>query len=169
MSRPEFKLIQNWFYPAILELCSCQNYDGSVQMIARRLSLHPNTVEVALRELEFHGYLSYKDNKWVKMNSHIQFFSSKSLSEVRSFHKQILQKAQTELQEKHSEEDFQRRLISGYTVTAAPEKIAYAKKLLADCLKEISEVLTEEAGSEVYYVGGVLFPLTAVEPSTSSA
>ncbi|RYZ95173.1 MAG: DUF4423 domain-containing protein [Proteobacteria bacterium] len=86
--------------------------------------------------------------------------SAKPNADIRRFHASMLERAQRELQHAVNEEDFERRLITGITISASPEKIAAAKQRLAECLHEIANELIEDKGTEVYHLAAQLFPLT---------
>ena len=71
----------------------------------------------------------------------------------------MLKRADEEL-DRTSASAFDRRLIMGITFSANAEKIAVAKKMLADALHEIAGFLMEGEGNEVYHLAAQLFPLT---------
>jgi hypothetical protein len=100
------------------------------------------------------------NGQFKKANVRLRWGSAKSLAEIRNFHDQMLAKAQETLRQQTEDADFQRRLITGITVSANPEKIEAAKRKLAECLHEIANDLTAEPGSAVYHISGQLFPLT---------
>ena len=72
----------------------------------------------------------------------------------------MMAKAQHELSEKNTESDFEKRLITGITLTASPEKIAEAKKKLAEALHDIANDLIEGEGTQVYHLAAQFFPLS---------
>lgn len=72
----------------------------------------------------------------------------------------MMKKAQEELMKKHSDIDFEKRLMTGITFTASPEKIRDVKKKLSDALHEIANDLIDDNGTEVYQLAAQLFPLT---------
>ncbi len=154
------QVLRSWFYLPILELTTLANFDGTAAMIARRLGLLPAEAEAALRELAAMGLLKFADGRYSKVNKKIRFTSAKSTQLIRRFHDEMLEKSQQELRNATSEDDFQRRLIAGITVSASPEGIQAAKRRLAECLHEIANELTETPGTEVYHLAGQLFPLT---------
>jgi uncharacterized protein (TIGR02147 family) len=155
------RLLTQWFYIPILELFGLKNFDGSIAQISERLSISKESVAVAVRELISLGCLQeIEKGRLTKTNRKLRFSSSRSKSEIRSFHSQMLQKAKDELKNKTSEEDFEKRLITGITLTAPKEKIEEVKRKLSECLHEIANELTAEAGDEVYHLSAQLFPLT---------
>lgn len=151
--------LRQWFYVAILELVTCKSYDGTVAYIARRLKLSTTSVEVAIRELQALGLISLQEGQYLKSTQHLKISVSKSIHEIRNFHRQMLRKAEEELKDVN-DEDYEKRLIMGITVSASVEKIAIAKKMLSDSLHEIANFLSDDKGDEVYHLAGQLFSLT---------
>ena len=153
-------VLRNWFYIAILELTTLENYDGSVEMIATRLRLSPTAVEIALRELQAIGLLENKSGRYRKTKSKIRFASAVSTHLIRKFHDDMMAQCQTELRSATSVESFQKRLVTGVTLSCSPEAVQAAKRKLAECLYEIAEGLMASPGTEVYHLAMQLFPLT---------
>lgn len=151
--------LRQWYYIALLEMTSCEGFKNDPKEIAAKLGVSHQSVEVALRELVSMGLLEQKKGTLRKTTDHLRLGSLQALEDVRSFHRQMLGKAEKELH-KTEAADFEQRLITGITVTASPEKIAVAKQMLSDSLHQIANFLIEEKGSEVYHLSGQLFPLT---------
>lgn len=158
--KSKFNILRQWFYIPILEATRLADFDGTARQIAGRLGLSLTTVEVAIREMVFVGVLEEKNGQLRKSQDKLRFSSSKSLESVRRFHDQMMGRAQKELREATEDGDFQRRLITGITVTTTPQKIEAAKRKLAECLHEIANELEVENGTEIYQMAGQLFPLT---------
>ncbi len=154
------QILRNWYYIPILELTTLANFDGTATEVSQRLNLSATTAEIALRELVSLGLLKVTDGKYLKTESKLRITSSKSLPLIRKFHDEMLERGQLELRHANSEEDFQRRLITGITVSASPEKIQEAKQRLAEFLHQLANELISEPGTEVYHLGAQLFPLT---------
>jgi len=154
------QVLRNWFYLPIMELTTLAHFSGTAEEIARRLRLSQATTDIALRELVALGLMAYDNGRYRKTSRKIKFASAKSTHLIRRFHHEMLEKAQEELRTATSDTDFQKRLISGVTVTAAPEALRAAQKKLADCLVEIANDLTQNPGTEVYHLGVQLFPLS---------
>lgn len=155
----QFKLLRQWFYPAILQIVLLKDQDISAAGIADRLGLAVGAVEVALGELTSAGYLKRTADGYSQDQHKIRLSHDSSVSEIRRFHKQMLEMAILELK-KEKIEDFDRRLITGIILTASAEKIQKAKAKLAECLHEIANELTNDEGTDVYHLGGCFFPLT---------
>ncbi len=159
-ARPAFHILRQWFYLPILECTTLKNYDGSLKIISKRLGLSETVVGIAVREMTTLGIMKNINGQYFKAKKKLRWGSAQSVAEVRSFHHQMMSKAQDELREKTSEEDFSRRLITGITITASPEKVMKAKVQLSEALHKIANELVAENGSEVYQLSAQLFPLT---------
>lgn len=154
------RVLREWFYIPILELTFLSSFDGSAQAVAQRLGLPIAVAEKALQELQSLGLIEIQNGRWKKRHWKLRFSSGTSSGDIRRFHSLLLEKAKEELKKAVSSHDFERRLITGITITATPEKIEQAKKKLADCLHEIANDLVQNPGTEVYHLSAQLFPLT---------
>lgn len=154
------QVLRNWFYLPIMELTTLKNFGGTAEEIALRLKISQATADIALRELMAIGLITCEDGRYRKTSRKIKFASAKSTHLIRRFHHEMLEKAQEELRTATSDDAFQKRLITGLTVTASPEALQAAQKKLADCLVEIANDLTKNPGTEVYQLGVQLFPLS---------
>lgn len=154
------RILRNWYYIPVLEFTTLENYDGSVSEIARRLGLSVQTTEITLRELTDLGLLKSVDGRLMKTDSLLKFTSSKSVLAFRKFHDEMLEKSQETLRKATADEDFQKRLITGITITASDEAIQAAKQKLAACLHEIASDLAASPGTDVYQLSAQLFPLS---------
>ena len=154
------QILRNWYYPSIIEVTTLNNFDGSAKEIAERLGLSLTTTQIALRELESLGVIQHKDGRYQKNKNKFRLTSAKSTPTIRKFHDEMLDKARQQLKKETSDEAFQRRLITGITLTASEEKIQEAKKKLADFLYELANELIASPGTDVYHLSTQLFPLT---------
>ena len=161
IAEPQSKqILRNWFYIPILVMSTLADFDGTVESIARRLSLSVAAVEIALRELESLGLLKQVKGRYEKTATRFRITSAASLHLIRQFHDSMLIRAREELRAHQTPEEFERRLISGITVSASPEKVLEAKRRLAECMYEIANDLLASPGTEVYHLAVQLFPLT---------
>lgn len=154
----KFGVLKHWYNIAILNYLSCEGLEASVATLTKYFKLTNAEVTQALKGLEDAGLAKVENDRWSKTDLHSYFPTTKSQTEVRDFHRQMIQKAFHELG-KSSQEDFEKRMISGFTVAVNPEQIETAKKLIADFLGEISEVLSDGICQEVYQCNIQLFPL----------
>jgi uncharacterized protein (TIGR02147 family) len=153
-------ILRAWYYVPILELTTLENCDGSVAQVAQRLGLRPEVADMAMKELAALGMLKLEKGRYRKSEKKLRLTSSRPNPYIRKFHDEMLERAQRELRSATAEEELQRRLITGITVSANPERVQAARRKLADCLHEIANELIAEPGTEVYHLSGQLFPLT---------
>ena len=153
-------LLRQWYYPVILDLTTCTDFGGSVDEIGSRLGLHPEATAVAVRDLLGAGLLEEVDGRLRKTEMILKVSSNRSRTEVRRYHLQQLERAQQELQQRTSDEDLARRVITGMSIATEPERIPVARKMLADALAEIAEYLASGEGSEVFQLSAQLFSHT---------
>lgn len=158
--KPSFSVLRQWFYLPILECTTLKNYDGTLLMIAQRLGISEFAVQIAIKEMVALGLMKEKNGQYLKAKKKLRWGSSKTLNEIRSFHYQMMTKAQEELKTRTSEDDFSKRLITGITITASSKQIANAKKRLSEAIHEIANELVSANGDEVYHLSAQLFPLT---------
>jgi uncharacterized protein (TIGR02147 family) len=154
------QVLRNWYNVPIVVLATLENFDGRPESIARRLGLSKTTTEIALRELVSLDLLREVDGLYEKTENKLRITSSKSISVIRKFHDEMLEKSQQALRNAGDENEFQKRLITGITVSANPEKIQEAKGRLAEFLHELANDLIASPGTEVYHLAAQLFPLT---------
>lgn len=156
----KFEILRQWFYIAILDLTSTRDFDGKIETIARRLKISTVSTEVAVRELIANGLLQEIDGRLSKSKMRVRLASQKKLDLIRRFHSQMMDKAQDELKTATDEQEFQKRLITGITLTVPTSKIPEAKMRLAEFIHQLANELTAEEGDEVYHLATQFFPLT---------
>jgi uncharacterized protein (TIGR02147 family) len=152
-------VLRQWYFIPILEFTRLQGYDGKAETIAKYLRLPLPTVEQAVKELTSLKLLVEEDGLLVKTRRKLRIGSGKPNPDIRRYHSAMLERARRELLSA-SPEDFEKRLMTGITLSGTPEKIAKAKQKLAECLHEIANDLISEQGTEVYHLAAQLFPLT---------
>ena len=156
------KALRNWHYLPILEYTSLSRFDGTSQDIASSLGLAHETVEVALRELVSLGLLDRKeDGKLRKTKAKLRWSSAKAVREIGAFHKAMMQKACESLTNKQQSE-YERRLITGVTLTLPLHKVKQAKSRINEFINELANELIEEEdlSSEVYHLATQFFPIS---------
>lgn len=160
VSKDKLRALRHWYYVALLDLTTCRDYDGTARFIADRLGLAEPTVEVAMRELTELGLLTMHEGKLVKSAREIRMGSARSLTDIRRFHAQMLDKAKQVMLEQTSDADFARRLITGISVATTPDKIEIAKQMLSESLHEIAAFLADGESTEVFHLSAQLFPVS---------
>lgn len=163
-SQESVRILREWFYLPILEMTCLENFDGKPETLSRRLGLKLSVAKSACEELFALGLLIRKKDQYYSAHKKLRWDSAKSVDEVRAFHSQMLERAKEELARSKAPEDFERRLITGITLSTSPEKIARAKKRLAQSLHEIANEMMEDGpGTEVFHLAAQLFPMTLKE------
>jgi len=157
-SDTKFSLLSKWYNVALMDLLSC-DVEHSERNMAKVLGITVREVEEALQGLSQAGLIERRDGLWKKVAARAFFPTSKVKSEVRDFHRQMIKKAYEELS-KTSQADFDRRLITGFTVATNPAHLPQAKQLIFDSLSEVSDVLSQGPCEEVYQYNIQLFPLS---------
>lgn len=160
VSAKKLSLLNKWYYVAVLDLITCVNFVSDYQWIARRLGLLQSEAEEAIEGLKRLEIIESHKDGWRKKSLKMRYPTAKSQLEIRNFHKQMIEKALSELRFKTQQEDFNKRLIAGITFAGNPKKLKKAKEKLNEVLHEIANDLMEGDCSEVYQLNFQLFPLT---------
>ncbi|MEZ4815574.1 MAG: TIGR02147 family protein [Bdellovibrionota bacterium] len=151
-SLQSFVLLQRWYYVVILDLSTCDDFQSTAHWIAQATGLPQNEVNDAVAFLLRHGFLVQKSNRWVKSKKKIHFPTQQSLPLIRSFHSQMIHRALQELNTKPDTNSFQKRLISGMTISCNPERIPVAKEKLNKALREVADYLMEGPCTDLYQI-----------------
>lgn len=162
--KTEFAALRRWYYLSILEFTTLPEFDGSTAQVAERLKMSVPVATQAMKDLAEWGLLTEHDGRLRKRTPKLRWTSASSIEDIRIFHAEMLERALTELKSKTSQKDFERRLITGITLTAPEAKIQWAKERLAECLHEIANELSQNEGEtsdEVYHLSAQLFPMTS--------
>lgn len=153
-------LLHKWYYIAVLDLITCKNAKSEISWISRKLGLLSSEVEEALEVLSKLELIKKHNEKWVKVVTKLRIPTVHSQSEIRDFHRQMIEKALMELKFKHQQADFDRRLINGITLAINPQKIKKARQRINEALHEIAEELMDDDSTELYQINLQLFPLS---------
>jgi uncharacterized protein (TIGR02147 family) len=159
VSQAKAGVLRHWYTIAVLNILTCDAPEMTPKYIAKRLNITESEAQKSLDVLSEAGLATKVDGVWKKTAQHDFFPTAQSLNEVRAFHHQMIRKAQESLL-KISPDEFERRLITGFTVAANPEKIADAKMKIFEILADLSQGLVAAPCSEVYQLNVQLFPLT---------
>jgi uncharacterized protein (TIGR02147 family) len=153
-------LLKSWLHMAVLESTGCSNFSEAQGALARRFSVKEDKVAGVLRELLQSGYLQRDaDGRLGKTDKKMRIPTNRTRAVVREFHAQMLQKGLAHLGTRTSAEDFQARLMTGYTVAVNLKNLDQAKLILQKALQEIAELLSTGDCERVYQLQAQLFPL----------
>ena len=160
-NRKVLDFLSPWYYPAILDLSTCENFQSDPAWIAHKLGLKIDVARIAIEQLLNAGLLEQNPTgELCKSQLKLRIPTRESKMQIRRYHTEMMARATRELNQKTQEKDFKQRLISGITTAASPEKIQQAKERLNDVLHEIADFLSDGDCTEVFQINLQLFPLT---------
>lgn len=157
---PEFDLLRNWYYIAVLDLVTLSNFQNNPEWISKKLKISVYQAQTAVQILFKSGLLVEDCGSWKKSKHKLRFSTKNSKESVRLFHKQLMEKAITELTTKTDEAAFKKRLITGLSIATNPDNLERAKVRLNEMMFELSQILSEGECTELYHIGAQLFSLT---------
>ncbi len=157
-----FKVISQWYHLAILDLTTTATFKNDQNWIAKRLGVSTYEVRDAIERLIALGFLEKTADSLRKVDSKLYFATQASESAVRNFHKQMIDKAKSKLDETRPA-DFAARDISSITMAVRKDRIAEAKTRIKKFQMELATFLTEGECDEVYQMNMQLFGLTKNE------
>ncbi|MEM7646993.1 MAG: DUF4423 domain-containing protein, partial [Pseudomonadota bacterium] len=111
-------------------------------------------VAEAVGRLFASGCLSRDDQgQWIKDDKHMRFPNSKASPLFRNFHRKTMVHTIERFQERNTEEDFEKRLLSGMFVAGNPENFQKVRQILNEAIFKASEVLAEGEPTDLYHIG----------------
>lgn len=142
-----FQVISDWQHYAILELCTVENFDSSIDAIAKRLGLSRVETELSVERLkrlelleEREGQLRPREEQTISPNG----IPSEA---IRKFHRQMLGKAEQALTLQSVEE----RDFSSITLAVDAERLTEAKDLIRRFRREFATLMSSgEKKNRVY-------------------
>jgi uncharacterized protein (TIGR02147 family) len=160
------KIVESWHYLALLDLTTCTDFQAEPSWSAKRLGISEGLVKKAFSELQELGLIEWVDQTWRKTELKIRFPVSKSLPQIRNYHKKMMEKAVDVMMKNTDPENYSRRLITSVSFAANLENLEEAKALITNALYEAMELLSSGPCSEVFQLNCQLFPLSLLEKST---
>lgn len=155
----KFHVLEDWYNLAVLDLATCTGFNPDPRAIGRRLGITTLQASESLSCLVRIGLLKQVGDTYEKTDRDVFFPAARSQELIRNYHRQMIRKAYEALNKK-SEEDYERRLITGFTIAANPEQLEKLKKMIFDFASEAGEQLSHGECSEVYQLNVQLFPLS---------
>lgn len=159
----ELLKMTSWIHFALLDLTTLENFQNDDRWMAKRLGISLSDLHSAIDDLVNLGFLKRESGVWKKSAPHIQFISDLSHLGTRHYHKQMITKAQSVMENQTAPEDVARRRITGATLALNPEHLETAIKRINDVLYELTDLLGQGDCSEVYQFNIQLVPLTKAE------
>jgi uncharacterized protein (TIGR02147 family) len=155
----KFHLISNWYHLAILNLTVTRGFKSDSRWIANRLAISKPEVDAALERLLLLGLLEKTNGVYKKVSLNSEWMPTESKAAIRTFHHQMMEKAQNELT-KTDAETYSKRSITGTSLAIDTNKIDEAKEFIHEFEKEFARRFSTTQSDEVYQMNLQLFPLT---------
>lgn len=160
LSNDVFSTIADWYHFAILSLMETQTYKQDSRWIAQRLGISTVEVTGALDRLKRIGLLS--DSNGTLKPTHKQITTTHDVpsTALKKGHKQQIEMALAAL----LETPLEKRDITSMTMPINPKKLPLAKDLIRDFRRQMSQLLEDDACTEVYSLNVQLIPLSKGDP-----
>jgi uncharacterized protein (TIGR02147 family) len=160
LPKGKISLLHRWYYVAVLDLMTCSGFRSDIDWISKRLGITLDEVREAIFALERLKLIQVTDGSWKKASPKVRIPTTQSQSEVREFHRQMIEMSLHELLKKSDQIAFEKRLISGVTFAANPKKLKKAMQLLNESIHHVADDLMKGECTEVYQLNFQLFPLS---------
>lgn len=156
-----FRVIGDWYHPAILELTFCENFDSDPKWIAQQLGITPVEAGLAVERLLNLNLLQMDNGKLRKTDNMITNTKDRHITTpaLRRLQKQILEKASVALEEVPIEQ----RNQASMTMAIDPDKIPLAKQMIGEFINQLCATLASGPNRQVYQFTTGLFPLQKKE------
>lgn len=152
-----FKVVENWYHFAILNLSECKNFIWNISYIAKRLRLNKFEIKMAIDRLIKVGLLNYDKAQVFVPAEFVETPNDIPSSAIRNYHKQILQKAAQSVDEQHPDE----REFNGLGFAMDPKYIPAIKAEMREFVDQIFEKYNNGNNKkEVYQLHLSLFRLS---------
>ncbi|MGE3756126.1 MAG: TIGR02147 family protein [Pseudobdellovibrionaceae bacterium] len=161
LSLDYFKLIEEWYHFAILELIDLGTNKHSIPAIADSLSISKRTVVQALDRLERLNLIEKTETFYKTVSSQTTVGEEIPSLAVQSFHRQILKKAEQAL----NTQEVSNREFQSHVLSMRKEDMPELKKHLDKMSRELfSKFLHKEGKDTVYCFSLQFFPLSHEPP-----
>jgi len=160
-SNEQFSALESWEYFAIMQATLLEDFDGSTEFIARKLSIPISFVEKSITKLLQGGLVTYSsDNKKIAKSSPFVEYQSRNKEKLQMYHKSSLLKTIEIMEENIEESDLIRRIITGGAVTCSSKNIPLIKQKIAETIKEVINLCAEGEQDQVYQISMQFIPLS---------
>jgi uncharacterized protein (TIGR02147 family) len=156
ISLDDFRKISDSYHFAILALADTVDFESDPAWISSRLDLDTKTVHKALTGLTSLGFLNKIDGAYILNNTHIETENDIPSEDLRSSHKQSLNKVISLL----DRIDISARELQSITFAGDPQKLKLAKTLIRNFTHKVVSILESGKRTEVYELNVQLFPIS---------
>lgn len=148
-----FKVIEDWFHFAILELTYLQDFENSEAWMAKKISITKAEVKVAVERMKKLGLLTEKDGKLIDTFKFLATPSDVPSMALRKFNAQLMKKAAEALHER----DVNEREISSNIFSIDKTKIPDFKDRIREFRRDMERFATESKDKSAVYCLGLQF------------
>lgn len=152
-----FNTISDWKSNAVYTLLGSDSGKFTIEDVSHKLGLNISEVDEAIKKLISVELLVLEDGKYKRTNKNIIFCDSAiKSSALRKFHKEILKKANTAIEN----QSIDQRVINGATLPIDKEKYPIFKEKMQKFLEEIMSLCSDSSPDrEVYQMSMQFFKL----------
>lgn len=151
-----FRIVSDWYCFAILNLAETRDFRFDPQWIASRLEIGTTEAKLAIDRLERVGLIHRINGQLQVDPSFVMSPSGIPSDAIRSYHRQILEKAIRALETQPVEE----RDITGVTLALDPRDIPNVKQDILKFQNQLAERYSKGRKTEVYQIESAFFRLT---------
>ena len=159
LSIDAFTTISKWYHYAITELTFLKTFQSDPIWIAKILGINTNEARAAIGRLKRLGILEEKKGRLTKASKPLTTTHDIPSAAIRSFHKEVLEKAILSLEQHEVSE----RDMSSMVMAADPKNIKTAKEKIKKFRRSLCRFLESGKPSRIYNLGIQLFPLSKGE------
>ena len=157
-------ILSKWYITAVLDLITLEDFEESIDVIAKRLEILPTQAKEALLVLEKTGLIDRDENGRLKKKYlKLRFPTKMSKAVIRDLHLAQMKRAAQLLNLRTSQADFEARLVTGLTVASNPQKMKEAVAVIHAALYQAANILSDGPCTEVYQLNLQLFPQTRLK------
>ena len=160
MAPKNFTHLYPWFNIALMDLIATHDFRFDYDWMAARLGLPVASVKASWIYLQEHGLISNENGTWEKATPKTRVPTRDSKAEIRAYHQSLVGKGLHVMESQTSPAHFQKRIISGLTLTANTEHLDNVKTYLQSAHYQAAEDLRQGDCDEVYHMALMLYPLT---------
>jgi uncharacterized protein (TIGR02147 family) len=162
LQQDEFQVIADWYHYGIIELLNLKNFNLTTAHVAEVLQIPRLKANEAIQRLKKLGWIRNKNNRWVSMPRYRTFSSQTPSLALRSFHSQLIAKAERAI---HGQE-ISERFLNSLILTVTEEKIPEANQELEDFCYQFNQKFGAKRlhGEKLYALTLQFFKLNA-EPT----
>jgi uncharacterized protein (TIGR02147 family) len=159
-----FALISEWYHFAILNLMDCEGFRWNPQYISKRLGLTNAQARLAMDLLLRVRLVQLKDGRVKASSDYLVSPSGVPSSAIRSYHRQVLEKAIEALET----QDLPEREMNGIGIAVDPKQVPQIKREISDFLDQLATKYSAGKRHEVYFLETALFRMTKGERSENN-